>query len=303
MKAFLTGGYGFVGRHLCKELVKQGHELVILKRDHAPPSFDVPATVVDGDLSSVLNLERILAEYEINTVFHLAAQTQVSTAVKNPLSTFEINIAGTYNILEACRRQNTNRIIFASSDKCYGRSEPPYDENTILDTDRPYESSKACADIIARTYANTYGMSIAVTRSVNIYGPGHLNFSTLIPGTIRRVLRNESPVIKGDMARDWLFVEDVISAYVALANSKATGAFCLGSGVATNVKDVIKKIITLMGSDIKPVGIEDKIGEIQCQWSTFNRAKKEINWEPKYTLDQGLLKTIEWYKNYFNGNK
>jgi CDP-glucose 4,6-dehydratase len=299
MKAFITGGFGFVGRHLCKALSAAGHTLVVLRRDKSHPPFNLPMTVVDGDIKDLALIERVLAEYEIDTIFHLAAQTQVSTAIVNPLTTFETNIMGTWNVLEAARRQKVGRVIFASSDKCYGRSPPPYDENTVMATDRPYESSKACADILAHTYESTYGMSIATTRCVNLYGPGHLNFSTLMAGTIRRLINGERPIVKGNnMARDWLYVDDVIDAYLALAESKTTGYFCFGTGKATSVLDVVNKLITIMGSDLTPSCEIDRIGEIESQWSTYARAEKELGWKPKHSLDDGLKKTVEWYRNY-----
>lgn len=301
MRTFITGGFGFVGRHLCKALHTAGHSLVVLRRDKSHPPFDLPMTVVDGNLTDLSCIERVLAEYEVDTVFHLAAQTQVSTAVLNPVSTFETNILGTWNVLEAARRQNTKRLIFASSDKCYGHSLPPYNEHTIMDTNRPYESSKACSDILARTYESTYGMSIATTRCVNLYGPGHLNFSTLMAGTIKRILNKEQPIIKGNMARDWLYIEDAVDAYMRLAHSTAVGPFCFGTGKATSVLEVINKLITIMGSDLTPLYQPDRIGEIQQQWSTYERAEKELGWKPMHSIDEGLVKTVQWYRTYLDG--
>lgn len=303
MKIFITGGYGFVGRNLCRKLYTQGHELIVLRRDCSHPLFDLPITTVNGDISDLNFIERVLAEYEIETVFHLAAQTQVSTAISNPLSTFEINIAGTWNIFEACRKQKTKRIIFASSDKCFGHAQPPYHEELTFDTDRPYETSKACADMIAKTYQSTYGMSIATTRFVNLYGPGHLNFSTLMAGTIKKILNNEAPIIKTSMERDWLFIDDAVEGYVALMNSTECGPFCFGTGKSTSVKEVVLKILKLMNSNLQPIEIIDNLGEIQKQWSGYEKAKEKLNWEPKYTLEQGLEKTIDWYRNYLSTNK
>lgn len=309
MRAFVTGGTGFLGSHLIPAL---DCPVVALVRDQktfisSEMSVDTTpqATLTFGDLSDLPNLERILAEYRINTVFHLAAQTEISVAAADPIGTFEANIRGTWNVLEACRRQRVNRVVIASSDKAYGRSLPPYKEDMPLLPDRPYETSKACVDLLAKTYAETYKMSVTTTRCVNLYGPGCLSLSTLVPNTIRRVMRGERPIIRngGVMRRDWLYVGDAVDGYIKLANSNYVGPINFGSGIGVSVLEIMQKILDLMGSKLKPTNEQDLHGEIQDQFTDAYRAFKELGWTPKHTLEEGLKKTIAWYKAYFTKEK
>lgn len=312
-KVFVTGGCGFVGSHLVTALLDDGNEVVVLSRDWHGSCGAYWGTNwrlhgVAGDLSSQAVLERIIAEYEIDTVVHLAAQTQMSTAIKEPIGTFEANVRGTWNLLEACRLQKVPRVVVASTDKVYGRAKPPYREDSPLLPDRPYESSKACADLLARTYASTYGMNIAVVRCVNIYGPGHLNFSTLVPGTIRRIFRGEQPMVRngGAMSRDWVFVRDVAAAYTSLISGIGkgfTGAVNVGSGSPTSVSEIVKIISQLMGWE---GGVRDEVdihGEIEHQWSDASLAKRELGWSPAHSLQQGLGITVDWYKRCLEAMK
>lgn len=305
MRAFITGVTGFLGSNLARGLncptvglVRDCYNFISagMKNEQVPP-----ATLCFGDLADISSLERIIAEHRIDTVFHLAAQTEVVVGSKDPIGTMEANVRGTWNLLEACRRQAVARIVVASSDKAYGRSKPPYREDMPLLPDRPYETSKACVDLIATTYAQTYGMSIATTRCVNLYGPGCMSLSTLVPNTIRRVLRGERPFMRngGTMKRDWLYIEDAVDAYLKLAASKYVGPMNFGGGTGVPVKDVISTILRLMGSDLTPTDEEDKHGEIVDQWADSSLAKKVLEWEPNYSLTEGLKKTIEWYSNYF----
>lgn len=307
MRAFITGVTGFLGSHLAKELECPAVGLVRdrfnfisagMKDEPIPP-----ATLCFGDLSDISALERILAEHRIDTVFHLAAQTEIAVGAADPVGTFDANIRGTWNMLEACRRQKVARIIIASSDKAYGRSVPPYREDMPLLPDRPYETSKACVDLLAKTYAETYGMSVATTRCVNLYGPGCMSLSTLIPNTIKRVLKGQRPIIRngGVMRRDWLYITDAVDAYLKLAESKYTGPINFGSGVGVSVKHVVEMILKVMGSTLTPINEEDRHGEIVDQWTDARLAKAVLHWTPAHTLEDGLRKTIQWYCDYFKG--
>lgn len=301
MRAFVTGATGFLGGHLIRALKQRGDTVIGFLHDGHNQERETTDHWSFGDLSDQRKLERILAEYEIDTVFHLAAITQVSVAGADPVGTFEANVRGTWNLLDACRRQKTRRVIVAATDKAYGRSAAPYSEDTPLTPDRPYETSKACVDLIARTYAATYNMSVAVTRCVNLYGPGHLNFSTLIPGTIRRVLHNEAPVIRngGQMKRDFLFVRDAVAGYLKLAESSYRGAINFGTNTGWSIKQVVEMILHLMGSSFAPIEESDSRGEIIDQWSDYQLAEKVLQWTPETSLVKGLMQTIAWYRDYF----
>lgn len=283
MRLIITGSTGFLANHLIQAIIPSGHEVIGVGR-------------------SLDRLDFSLAG--IDALVHLAAQTEMRKAVEDPIETFEGNIRGTWRVLEACRKYKVRRVIVASSDKAYGRSEAPYDERTIFAPDRPYETSKACADLIARTYASTYGMSVAVTRCVNLYGPGHLNFSTLIPGTIKRIIHGERPIIRngGRMKRDFLFVEDAVDAYARLLESDYVGPINLGTGTGYAIGDVSRLIIRLMDAHVEPIDEPDKHGEIVDQWSGYELAEKELGWKPRHSLEEGLKKTISWYRTYFGGN-
>lgn len=306
MRSFITGANGFLGGHLLRAL---DGPVVALTRDQLTfiaagyKSMRVPAaTLCFGDLSDSQRIERILAEYKIDTVFHLAAQTEVGTAMADPVGTLEANVRGTWNILEACRRQGVKRVILSSSDKAYGRTAPPYREDLPLAPDRPYETSKACADMIARTYASAYKMSIAVTRCTNLYGPECMTYSTLIPNTIKRILSRQAPMIRngGRMKRDWLFIEDAVDAYVKLAKSDYVGAINFGTGEPVAVIDVVRTILDIMGHKNAPIeDQEDKVGEIVDQWTDASVAREKLGWTAAHNLRKGLEKTIPWYRDNY----
>lgn len=278
----------------------RGDFVVGLVRDRVTSNvrhLSLPSATVFGDLNQV---ERILAEYEVDTVFHLAAQTQVSTAVADPVGTLEANVRGTWQVLEACRRQKVQHVIVASTDKVYGDGPAPYFESQPLLPGGIYGTSKLAADVIAQAYAREFSMAVAITRCGNLYGPGHTNWSTLIPGTIKSVLRGERPRLRstGGPRRDFLFVEDAVDGYLALAEARAVGAFNFGTGVGTSVREVVDKILIAMNRTEAPV-IDPVIGgavEIDEQVLDWTRARQVLGWEPKHTLADGLKKTIEWYR-------
>ena len=311
----VTGCTGLLGSWLCKELINRKANVVGLIRDWVPKSVLIDdgyideMNVVRGDINDFQTMERIINEYEIEVVFHLAAQTIVETANRNPLSTFESNIKGTWNILEACRRVSTvKKIIIASSDKAYG-DQPvlPYDEDMPLQGTHPYDVSKSCADLIAKTYHTTYGTPVCITRCGNFYGGGDMNFNRLVPGTIRTLLNDEQPVIRSDGSyiRDYFYVEDGVHAYLHLAekmdDENILGeAFNFSNELQISVLEMVKKIISLMGKEnIEPKVLGIAKNEIIHQSLSAEKARKMLNWAPAHTLDEALERTIEWYKNFF----
>ena len=251
-------------------------------------------------------MRRLVTEYEIDTVFHLAAQTIVGIANRNPLSTFESNIKGTWSILEACRRTPTiTRIVVASSDKAYGEQEQlPYEESTPLQGAYPYDVSKSCADLIAQAYYRTWRLPVCITRCGNFYGPGDLNFNRIVPGTIRSVLNNESPIIRSDgsYVRDYFYVKDGALAYMHLAeqmnNPVIHGeAFNFSNEVQITVIELTNKILSLMGRmDLQPKILNEAKNEIPHQYLSARKAREVLKWRPNYTLEEGLRETIEWYR-------
>lgn len=311
---FVTGCTGLVGSWLCKELIERKANVVGLIRDWVPRSVLINDHYIDnmnivrGDLADFSTIERVLNEYEIDTVFHLGAQTIVEIANRNPLSTFETNIKGTWNVLEACRRVPTVRkIIMASSDKAYG-DQPvlPYSEDTPLQGTHPYDVSKSCADLLAKTYHTTYGTPVCVTRCGNFYGGGDMNFNRLVPGTIRALVNDEQPVIRSDGSyiRDYFYVEDGVNAYLHLAekmeNEKVPGeAFNFSNELQITVLELVKKIISLMGKEhIEPEVLGIAKNEIKHQYLSAKKAREMLGWSPKYTLDEGLERTIQWYSKF-----
>ncbi len=312
-KVLLTGANGFVGSWVAQELVNNGAKVVALIRDVIPNSnLDLSGTarkvsIVRGSLTDLNVLQRAFNEYEVDTVFHLAAQAIVGVANRSPISTFESNIMGTWNILEACRTsKHFEKIVVASSDKAYGDQEKlPYTEDSPLLGAYPYDASKACADIITKSYFRTYGLKSAVARCANIYGGGDLNFSRLIPDMITSLLQNKQLVIRSDgkMERDYLYVKDAVSAYLTLGeglDKKGVSgeAFNFGTGKAVTVLEVVKKIIEVSGKkDAKIKVLGEAKYEIQKQYLDSTKARKVLGWQPKYTLTAGLKETYEWYKS------
>ena len=311
-KAFVTGATGFVGANLAARLLDEGAAVVCLERDHVNPnSLDLlklrdRVTVVRGTVEDQDLMTRILNEYEIDAVFHLAAQAIVGAANRSPVSTFDSNIRGTYQLLEACRlNPAVTRIVVASSDKAYGsHANLPYSEDYALDGIFPYDVSKTCTDLIARSFALTFDMQIAITRSANIYGPADVNISRVIPGTILALLKGERPIIRSDGSpiRDFIFTDDVASGYLLLAEEidiVRGQAFNFGSNEPIAMLDLVEKIIDLMGlsSKIEPdVMLTEKIErEIDAQYLSSQKVNKMFGWAPKVDLDAGLRTTIDWY--------
>ncbi len=310
---FVTGATGFVGTHLVRTLVEQGAQVVCLQRDAVPVEpldlFDLRrrVTLVNGSVEDLAAMERILNQYEIETVFHLAAQALVGVANRSPLSTFETNVRGTYAVLEACRRSpRVKRVVVASSDKAYGsHGQLPYREDYALQGLFPYDASKACADILARSFAHTFQLPIAVTRFANIYGPGDLNLSRIIPGTIVSALRNEPPIIRSDgtPVREFVYVDDVSRGYLLLAEriDEARGeAFNFGGGEPVAMLDLVRRIIRLAGKEgqLEPrVLLQRKIEhEIDAQYLSSDKVAARLGWRAEVPLDKGLRRTIEWYR-------
>lgn len=315
-KVLITGANGFLGSWLTRGLVDNGAEVVALLRDRVAPgglhlqNLEGQVTMVSGDLTDYSLLKRLLNEYWIDTCFHLAAQSIVAVANRSPLSTFESNIRGTWYLLEACRNSKTvTRIVVASSDKVYGDLDQlPYEEDFNLEGIYPYDASKACADILSRCYAHTYDLALGVTRCANLYGGGDLNFSRLIPDTIRAVLVNRNPVIRSDgtPVRDYMYVEDAVNAYLLLAeNMEREGimgeAFNFGTERPVSVLELVTTIIGLSGrQNLKPeILIQSKPhAEIKRQYLSSRKAAERLGWEAKWSLEAGLKETLKWYHNY-----
>ncbi|MDB1939134.1 GDP-mannose 4,6-dehydratase [Clostridium tertium] len=310
---FITGGTGFLGSYLVKKLVNYGANVTILVRDYIPQSNIYrgeeykKVNVVHGTLEDYLLIERTLGEYEIDTVFHLAAQAIVGVANRNPLGTFKSNIEGTWNILEAARKSPLiKRVIVASSDKAYGDQEKlPYDENMPLQGKHPYDVSKSCADLIAQTYYETYKLPVCITRCGNLYGGGDLNFNRIIPQSIQSILNNKAPLIRSDgsFIRDYFYIEDAVDAYINLAEKVVElnlggQAFNFSNEIQLTVLELVNKILKIMGSSMKPIILNQGSNEIIHQYLSAKKARTILGWSPNYTIDEGLSKTIEWYKDF-----
>jgi CDP-glucose 4,6-dehydratase len=315
-RVLVTGASGLLGSWLTRRLVDHGADPVCLLRDWVPQSEFVKTrqsegvNIVHGEIEDRNVLERALGEYEIEVVFHLAAQTIVGIANANPVSTFESNIRGTWNVLEACRRTPlVKSVIIASSDKAYGdQTELPYHEGMPLQGRHPYDVSKSCADLIAQTYAATYDLPVGITRCGNFYGGGDLNWNRLVPGTIRSAFRRERPIIRSDgqYTRDYLYVEDGAAAYMLLAErlfsqpELAGMAFNFSNEVRLTVLQLVQKILEKMGSDLTPDVQNRPLKEIRRQYLNAQRARELLDWAPEFAIDEGLERTIAWYHPMFD---
>lgn len=311
----VTGGTGLVGSWLLKRLVNARADVVCLLRDWVPQSEFVRSRLIEqvkivrGDVCDQTLLERVLGEHEIETVIHLAAQTIVGIANRNPVSTFETNIKGTWALLEACRRSpQVKQVVIASSDKAYGDQEQlPYDENTPLQGRHPYDVSKSCADLISYTYAVTYKLPVVITRCGNFYGGGDLNWNRIVPGTIRSVLRGQRPVIRSDgqYIRDYFYVKDGAAVYMLLAEALAARpelrgeAFNFSNELQVTVRELVDRILALMDSNLEPDVRNEVSHEIRRQYLSAEKARAMLKWSPEYDLDAGLDETINWYRQFF----
>jgi CDP-glucose 4,6-dehydratase len=310
----VTGATGLVGGWLVKRLIAAGADVVCLVRDWVPQCELVRdgnldrVKIVRGDICDRNLLERTLGEHEIDTVIHLAAQTIVGIANRNPVGTFETNIKGTWELLEACRRSPlVKQIVVASSDKAYGDQDIlPYDENTPLQGQHPYDVSKSCADLISYTYAKSYGLPVVITRCGNFYGGGDLNWNRIVPGTVRSVLRGQRPIIRSDgsFIRDYFYVEDGAAAYMLLAEELAAKpdlrgeAFNFSNEIQVTVLDLTARILKIMNSDLEPDIRNEASNEIKHQYLSAEKARKMLNWSPLFTLDKALATTVDWYKEF-----
>jgi CDP-glucose 4,6-dehydratase len=314
-RVLVTGCTGLLGAWLTDWLVKAGADVVGLIRDRVPGSnfhrlgLDDTVIAVRGALEDAPLLERVVNEYEIEVVFHTAAQTLVGIANENPVSTFTANIAGTWNILEACRRSSRIKaIILASSDKAYGtHTELPYRETAPLIGRHPYDVSKSCSDLIGQAYWESYKLPVAITRCGNLYGGGDLNFNRIVPGTVRSLLDGQRPIVRSDgtLIRDYFFVKDAVHAYVMLAERVLAGqargeAYNFSNEIQMTVLELVALISELTGRpDLPPVVQSNAPNEIPHQYLSAEKARTELGWRATYSMREALADTIAWYRDYF----
>lgn len=309
---FVTGASGFLGGWTVRRLLEVGAEVIALVRDEVPRSMlagDGDArrvTAVRGSLEDRELVRRAMGEYEVDTVFHLAAQPIVGVAKRDPVSTFRANVEGTWNVLEGARQCAVRQVVVASSDKAYGASDLlPYTEEHPLQGRYPYDVSKSCADLIAQSYHATYGMAVSVVRCANLFGGGDLNYNRAIPGAIRATLDGERFVVRSDgrFVRDFLYVRDAADAYLHLAEALADGApqgpYNFSLEVKLTVLDVVGQILEIMGrSDLEPVILNQASGEIREQYMSCDRARNLLGWSPAYSMEDGLRETVGWYREH-----
>ncbi len=317
-RVFLTGASGLVGSWLAKDLLLRGAQVTCLVRDYVPDSMffsegiDRKVTVVRGGLDDLPLLERAINEYECDTVMHLGAQAVVGAAQREPVATFEANVRGTWNLLEAARihDKTVKRVIVASSDKAYGDQEKlPYKEDAPLEGRNPYDCSKSCADLISQSYAHSYGLPVAIARCGNFFGGGDLNFSRIVPGTIKSLHEGRKPVIRsdGNYVRDYIFVKDASSAYMALAqkySEKLRGeAFNFSNEQSMTVLEMVREICRIMGKPAETEILNEARNEIRAQHLSAEKARKVLGWKAQYSINQGLEETVAWYLEFFAGKK
>ncbi len=312
---FVTGGTGLVGYYVTKRLHEAGADVICLTRDGVPRSELVRSGLIDrvrtvrGDICDQALLERALGEYEVDTVIHLAAQTIVGVANRNPVGTFKANIEGTWSLLEASRRSpKVKGVVIASSDKAYGDQENlPYKEDAPLQGRHPYDVSKSCTDLISHTYAHTYGLPVTITRCGNFYGGGDLNWNRIVPGTIRSVVRGERPIIRSDglFVRDYFYADDGAAAYLLLAEKLAANpdgmrgqAFNFSNEIQITVLDLVGRILSRMDTSLEPEIRNEASNEIRHQYLSAEKARQLLNWTPLYSLDSALDETVAWYRRF-----
>lgn len=312
-RVLVTGASGMVGSWLTRWLVEAGAHVAVLIVDHDPQSelfrsgIAKRTSVVDGSLTSFDDVERAVVGHEVDTVFHLGAQTIVGTAHRSPRATFEANIAGTWNVLDACRLHAdlVERVVVASSDKAYGEQQLPYTEASRLEGRHPYEVSKSCTDLLTTSYAVTYGVAANIARCGNIYGGGDLNWSRIVPGTMRSLLRGEVPVLRSDgtFLRDYLHVDDIVSAYLLLAERTGSTdlvgeAFNFSDERPLSVLDLYAAICDVSGFAGQQPDVQNRaVGEIKDQYLDAAKAHEVLGWSANTGLSEGLQKTFEWYRN------
>jgi CDP-glucose 4,6-dehydratase len=312
----VTGGRGFVGAWLCRRLLEHGDPVVSLDRggrEGRPSVLELLGLAgrvkeVEGDLLDAELVRAALSDHDVDTVFHLAAQTLVGRAAESPAATFEANVRGTWILLEACRTHGVERVVVASSDKAYGAQDKlPYHEDLPLRPAAPYEASKAAADLLARSFWPSYGLSVAVTRFANVYGGGDTNFSRLVPEAVSAALEGRAPVLRSDGSpqRDFLYVDDAAAAYLAIADGldreDVRGeAFNAGSGRPYAVGEVVAMIMRLAGTEVVPriLGSGNPAGEIDRQYVDATKIREVLGWRPSVSLEDGLRRTIEWYREH-----
>jgi CDP-glucose 4,6-dehydratase len=317
-RVLVTGATGLLGGWVLERLLALGADPVCLVRDEVARSQAARsgnlerATAVRGELQDYPLLERILNEYEVQTVLHLGAQTIVTIANRDPLSTFESNIRGTWNLLEACRRVNlADSIVVASSDKAYGAAQRlPYDETFPLQGAHPYDVSKSCADLIATAYHRSYGLPVTIARCGNFYGGGDLNFNRIVPGTVRSALYGERPIVRSDgsLRRDYVYVADGVHAYLVLAERMTQDpsihgqAFNFSNEEPKSVLDMVQAVLTAADrEDLQPVVLAEAPNEIGHQYLSASKAREVLGWAPRYTLEEGLRETVAWYRRFLGG--
>lgn len=315
-RVLVTGAQGFIGSWVAEGLLEEGAEVLVLDRPAAELSrfrlrgLQDRCTPVTADLLDAGSLHAAIEEHGVGAVFHLAASAIVGSAASSPLSTYEVNVRGTWNLLEACRvvSEPPQRIVVASTDKAYGvHEELPYREDHALRPRYPYDVSKACADMIARSYAHTYGLPVAVTRFGNVFGGGDFNFSRLIPGTIRALLEGERPAIRSDglMQRDFLYADDAVAAYLAVAESLDRPAlrgraWNASIGQPVTVLEVVRELMEIAGAGAEEEpevrGVGTPHGELPRQWLDCSAIAEHLGWTPAWDLRRGLERTYEWYE-------
>lgn len=316
-RVFVTGATGFVGAHIARHLTELGADVtVLIERCDSSSYFsicglDKKVNVYYGDISNGLLIEQIIVEQKIEVIFHLAAVALQDLAYKMPKVTFQVNIVGTYNILDAARlhTDTVKAVLVASSDKVYGDSDVlPYTEQTVLQGSNPYDVSKVCQDMLARSFYHSYGLPVVVGRFGNIYGPGDNNFNRLIPGTIQKLVNGESPVVRhpanGVFKRDFLYIKDIVNAYMHMLyhiheEGVVGNAFNFGTGIATDIETVVNKIKAIMKTDLPSVVQQSEVSEILVQQLDATKAWERLGWKAEYSVDQGLEETIDWYRTVY----
>ncbi|MCU0312001.1 MAG: GDP-mannose 4,6-dehydratase [Acidimicrobiales bacterium] len=314
-RVLVTGATGMVGSWLCRRLLDEGADVGALVLDADPQSELYRSGTVDrlrvmnGDLADADAVDRAVVGFEADTVVHLGAQTIVGAARRSPAATFATNVAGTWNLLESCRlhRDLVERVVVASSDKAYGTSpDLPYREGMPLDGIAPYEASKSCADLVSRSYALTYDLPVAIARCGNIFGGGDLNWSRIVPGTLRSLSRDEQPVLRSDgtFVRDYLHVDDVVDAYLTLAEAVTDPAlrgeaFNFSDEAPRTVLEIYEATCAAFGAHVEPLVLDEAVGEIRDQYLDATKAREVLGWAPRTGLEDGLARTVGWYRDHF----